>query len=154
MARARYWKLTADEVAGFRYDKDKLLNWDIKCVVEPEEEAIFAGVFMYRNGTPHDYDSIKGIAYYYNHIKRDDLPGITRFLKGKFGGDPVEKGDRILLKGSKEIYSGRDIGGLARDLEGFLGATATITLEFADIDEDEMAAAGMPAAKLLPIPTK
>ena len=45
MARARYWKLTADEVSEFRYNEDKLLNWDIKCVREPEESAIFVGVF-------------------------------------------------------------------------------------------------------------
>lgn len=154
MARARYWKLTADEVAEFRYDEGKLLNWDIKCVREPEEEAIFVGVFMYRDGTPFDYESIAGLAYYYNHISRDELPGITKFLKGKFGGDEMEKGERIFLKGSKEIFSGRDIGRLAKDLEEFLRATATITLEFKDFDEEEMAAAGLPAAKLLPIPTK
>ncbi len=154
MARARYWKLTADEVAEFRYDEDKLLNWDIKCVREPEEEAIFVGVFMYRNGTPFDYESIRGLAYYHNHIPRGELPGITKFLKSRFGGEGMEKGDRVFLKGSREIFSGQDIGGLAGDLEGFLKATATITLEFKDFDEEAMAAAGLPAGKLLPIPAK
>jgi len=146
--------LTADEVAEFRYDEGKLLNWDIKCVREPEEEAVFVGVFMYRNGTPFDYESITGLAYYHNHIPRGELPGIAKFLKGKFGGEEMEKGERVFLKGSREIFSGQDIGRLAKDLEGFLGATATITLEFNDFDEEEMAAAGLPAAKLLPIPTK
>ena len=154
MARARYWKLTADEVAEFKYDEGKLLNWDIKCVREPEEEAIFVGVFMYRDGTPHDYESIKGITYYHNHIARDELPSITKFLKNKFNGEEMEKGDRILLKGSKELYSGQDIGKLAKELEEFLKATATITLEFKDFDEEEMSSAGLPSAKLLPIPTK
>lgn len=154
MARARYWKLTAGEVSGFGYDQEKLLNWDIKCVREPEEEAVFVGVFMYRNGTPFGYESVRGVTYYHNHISRDELPGITKFLRGKFGGDQMEKGDRIFLKGSREIYSGPEIGGLAGDLEKFLKATATITLEFKDFDEDEMTAAGLPAAKLLPIPAK
>lgn len=154
MARARYWKLTADEVTGFKYNEGKLLNWEIKCVKEPEESAMFVGVFMYKNGTPLDYESIKGITYYHNRIPRNELVATTKFLKDRFGGDQVEKGDRIFLKGSREIYSGRDIGVLAKELEGFLDATATITLEFVDFDEEEMAAAGMPAAKLLPIPTK
>ncbi len=154
MARARYWKLTADEVVKFDYDQDKLLNWDIKCVREPEEDAVFVGVFMYRDGTPFDYDSIRGIAYYHNHVSVDELPRITKFLTDKLGGEKMEKGDRIFLKGSKEIYSGMDIGGLASELEKFLVASAIITLEFKDFNEEEMTAAGLPAAKLLPIPTK
>ena len=81
MARARYWKLTADEVQTFSYNEEKLLNWDIKCVREPEEEAIFVGVFMYRNGSPFDYEIVKGVAYFHNHIKREELPEITKFLK-------------------------------------------------------------------------
>ena len=154
MARARYWKITSDEIVEFKYDQNKLLNWDIKCVREPEEEAIFVGVFMYRHGTPHDYESIHGITYYHNHISQDELPKITKLLKNKFGGEVMTKGDRIILKGSREIYSGSDIGVLAKELEEFLNATATITLEFTDFNEEEMTGAGMPAAKLLPIPTK
>ncbi len=154
MARARYWKLGADEVTQFKYDEGKLLNWDIKCVIEPEEEAIFVGVFMYKNGTPHDYESIKGLAYYHNHIALDRLPKITKFLKNKFNGEEMIKSDRILLKNSREIYSGHDIGTLAKELEKLLDATATITLEFTDFNEEEMTAAGLPTAKLLPIPTK
>ena len=108
---------------------------------------------MYKNGTPFDYESIKGITYYYNHILRNELSGITGFLKDEFGGEEMEKGERIYLKGSREIYSGQDIGKLAKKLEKFLNATATITLEFENFDEKEMTAAGLPAAKLLPIPT-
>ena len=154
MVRARYWKLTADEVIKFKYDENKLLNWDIKCVKEPEEDAKFVGIFMYKNGTPHDYESIKGIAYYHNHISQNELSKITKFLKNRFKGEEITKGDRILFKGSDEIYSGYDIGILAKDLEEFLDATATITLEFTNFDEAEMTAAGLPVAKLLPIPTK
>ena len=153
MTRARYWKLDATEVVDFKYDEAKLLNWDIKCVRAPEEDAKFIGVFMYKNGTPHDYDSIKGVAYYHNHIPLDELPKITKFLKEKLNGQEMTKGDRILLKDSKQLYSGHDIGTLAKELETFLDATATITLEFTDFDEEEMIAAGLPAAKLLPIPT-
>jgi len=45
MGRSRYWKLTPDEVEKFTYPEDKLLNWDMKCIREPEEEARFIGVF-------------------------------------------------------------------------------------------------------------
>ncbi len=71
VVKSRYWKLTPDEIETFTYDVEKLINWEIKCIREPEEEAIFIGVFLYRHGTPHDYESIKGICMYYNHIERD-----------------------------------------------------------------------------------
>ncbi|MCH7877123.1 MAG: hypothetical protein IIA20_02630, partial [Thaumarchaeota archaeon] len=60
MARTRYWKITSDEMDNFSYDENKLLNWEIKCIREPEVEAHFIGVFMYRNGTAYDYESVKG----------------------------------------------------------------------------------------------
>ena len=63
--RMRYWKITAEETDSFSYDESKLLNWEIKCIREPEEEAHFIGVFMYRNGTAYDYESVKGICYFY-----------------------------------------------------------------------------------------
>ena len=70
--RMRYWKITAKETDDFDYDESKLLNWEIKCIREPEEEAHFIGVFMYRNGTAYDYESVKGIYYFYNNIDRNE----------------------------------------------------------------------------------
>ena len=67
MSRSRYWKLTADEMEKFSYNETKLLNWEIKGIRDPEEDAKFIGVFMYRHGAPFDYESVKGIAYYYKH---------------------------------------------------------------------------------------
>lgn len=154
MARLRYWKLTADEMSGFAYPEDRLLNWEIKCVREPEDEARFIGVFMYRHGAPSDYTPIRGIAYYHNNINRDELPSVTKFLKKRYGGDEFEKGERIFLKGSDEIYSGSDIASLARDLESELDARAVITLEFEGLTEQDAKSAGLPEAKLLPIPGK
>ncbi len=101
LSKSRYWKLTSDEVEKLTYDENKVLNWEIKCIREPEDKAIFIGVFLYRNGTPFDYESIKGIVYYYNNIERVELHSITKFLKNKFGGSELEKGERIFLKGSK-----------------------------------------------------
>jgi hypothetical protein len=49
LSKQRYWKITPDEIEKFVYDESKLLNWEIKCTKEPEEEARFIGVFMYRN---------------------------------------------------------------------------------------------------------
>ena len=152
MSRSRYWKLTPDEVEKFTYDSAKLLNWDVKCVREPEEEAIFIGVFMFRHGTPWDYKQIKGIVFFHNNFPKQELPEVTKFLKEKYGGKDREKGERIFLEGSEEIYEPKDIAVLAKDMETRFNTKATITLEFADMTAEEQESAGLPAAKLLPIP--
>ena len=152
MGKSRYWKLTPDEIEPFTYDVEKLINWEIKCIKEPEEEAIFIGVFLYKHGTPLNYESIKGICMYYNHIDKDELSQIIKFLKNKFGGKVTEKGDRIFLADSKEIYSGKDIAALARDMESNFNTKAIISLEFRGMSEEEQKKAGLPEAKLLPIP--
>ena len=154
MGRSRYWKLTSDEVEKLTYDQNKVLNWEIKCIKEPEEQARFFGVFLYRNGTPFDYKSINGIVYYHNNLERSELPEITKFLKKKCGGSDMEKGDRIFLKDSKEIYSGKEIAELAKGLDSKFKTNSTITIEFQNISEDEQKQAGLPEAKLLPIPGK
>ena len=154
MARSRYWKITSEEMEKFSYDESKLLNWEIKCVREPESEAIFIGVFLYRNGTPYDYESVKGITYFHNNIPRKELPNITKFLQEKYGGKEMEKGDRIFLKDSKEIFSPKNLAELAKNLEQQFNTKAIISLEFEDLSQEELKDAGLPEAKLLPIPGK
>ncbi|GKS67474.1 hypothetical protein YTPLAS73_10210 [Nitrosarchaeum sp.] len=154
MSRSRYWKITPDEMEKFVYNEEKLLNWEIKCVREPEVQAIFIGLFMYRKGTPYDYESVKGITYYHNNIPRKELPLITSFLQEKFGGKEMEKGERIFLKDSKEIYSSKDIAALAKSMEQKFKTKAIISLEFQDLSLEELKNAGLPEAKLLPIPGK
>ena len=152
MARLRYWKITPSEIESFRYDEKKLLNWEIKGVRIPEDRAEFIGVFMYRRGTPIDYTPIKGVVYYHNNISRDELPSITKFLKKRYGGEEMEKGERIFLKDSKEIYEPVEIAHLARELESQFNVKTVITLEFHEMQEDEARECGLPDAKLLPIP--
>ena len=135
------------------YNPDKILNWEIKCVREPEVEARFIGVFLYRYGTPLDYDSKKGIVYYYNNIERKELPSITKFLKNRFNGDVIEKGERIFLEGSNEIYDPKEIANLAKDLESELNANPIISMELHDTTQEQLKDWGFPEAKLLPIPT-
>jgi len=151
--RMRYWKLTSDEMAGYSYDESKLLNWEIKCVREPEDEAHFIGIFMYRNGTAYDYESVKGICFFYNNIDRKEVPEISKFLQEKYEGKEMEKGERILLKDSKEIYSAKDISALAKEMESKFNTKAIISLEFGGISAEELKEVGLPEAKLLPIPT-
>ena len=151
--RSRYWKITGDEMVTYSYDESKLLNWEIKCIREPEEEAHFIGVFMYRHGTAYDYESIKGICYFHNNIDRKELPTITSFLQGKYNGKSMEKGDRIILKDSKEIFSAKDIGMLAQEMEAKFNTKAIISLEFENLTPEQLKDAGLPEAKLLPIPT-
>ena len=152
MPRDRYWQLTAEDISKMEYDSNKVLNWDIKCVREPEESAQFIGVFLYRHGTPIGYETAKGIVYYHNYIPREELPKITKFLKSKFGGTQKEKGERIFLEGSKEIYSGKELGDPAKQMEENFNTKATITIEFNDLTDGEKS--NLPGAKLLPLPTK
>ena len=154
MSRSRYWKLTADEVEKLTHDPDKILNWEIKGIRKPEEEAKFIGIFIYRKGTPLDYEMKKGIVYYHNNIDRNELPDITKFLKKKFGGDETEKGDRIFLKDSKEIYTGKEIGELAEECDAKFNTESVISIELSDVTPDELKEWGYPDAKLLPIPGK
>jgi len=92
--------------------------------------------------------------YYYNNIERKELPSITKFLKNKFGGSELEKGERVFLKGSKEIYSGADIASLAKEIDSKFNTKSVITIEFQDLTEQEQKESGLPEAKLLPIPGK
>ena len=138
MSKFRYWKLTYDDVESLSYNPDKILNWEIKCVREPEEDAIFIGIFLYRNGTPLDYESKKGIVYYYNNIDRSELSSITKFLKSKFDGQAVEKGERIFLEGSKEIYDPKEIARLAKELETQLNANPIISMEIHDTTQEQL----------------
>ncbi len=154
MVRSRYWKLTADEVEKLTHNTDKILNWEIKGVRKPEEEAKFIGVFMYRHGTPLGYEIKKGIVYYYNNIDIKEIPEITKFLEERYGGNKIEKGERIFLDGSKEIYAGKDIAELARALDERFDTTSVISIELEDVTQEQLKEWGYPDAKLLPIPGK
>ena len=154
MSRSRYWKLTADEVEKLTHNPDKILNWEIKGVRKPEEEAKFIGVFIYRNGTPLDYEIKKGIVYYYNNIDREEIPEITKFLEKRYGGEKIEKGERIFLDGSKEIYTGKEIADLARTLDERFNTTSVISIELEDVTQEQLKEWGYPDSKLLPIPGK
>ena len=46
MAKFRYWKMTIEEMEKLSHDDSKVLNWDIKCIKEPEEDAVFFGIFL------------------------------------------------------------------------------------------------------------
>lgn len=154
MTRARYWKLTADEVDAFSYDQDRLLNWEIKCTRPPEEDAVFIGVFLYRHGTPLDYNPIQGVVYYHNHVPGEDLSKITTHLRDRYGGKEMKKGDRVFLSNSRVFYDPAEIASLARSMEEKFNTKAVITLEFEGITQEQMREAGLPDAKLLPIPSK
>jgi len=154
MTRFRYWKLTSDEVKKLTHNPDKILNWEIKGIRKPENDAKFIGVFLYRNGTPYNYEAVKGIVYYHNNINRDELSNITKFLKKRFGGEEIEKGERVFLKNSKEIYTGNEIGELAEEFDAKFNINSVISIELADVTQDELNEWGYPNSKLLPIPGK
>jgi len=154
MARFRYWKLNSDEVKKLTHNPDKILNWEIKGIRKPENDAKFIGVFLYRKGTPYNYEAVNGIVYYHNNINRNELPGITKFLKERFGGEEIEKGERIFLKNSKEIYAGKEIGELAEEFDVKFNVKSGISIELADVTQDELNEWSYPNSKLLPIPVK
>lgn len=152
MARSRYWKLTTNEVKKLTYNPDKVLNWEIKGLRKPESDAKFIGIFLFKHGTPYNYEEIHGIVYYHNNINRKELPNITKFLKNKFGGEQIEKGERIFLKNSKEIYTGKEIGELAMEFDTKFNTESIINIELEDVTQDELREWGFPDSKLLPIP--
>lgn len=154
MARARYWKMTPEEVSELSYDEKFLLNWDIKCTRQPEEDAVFIGVFMYKHGTPLDYTSMPGIVFYHNRISANEISLITKHLKDRYGGKETKKGDRVFLTGSKEFYDPTNISSLALSMEKTFNTKTIITLEFEGMSQEEMRSAGLPDSKLLPIPGK
>ena len=145
--------MTPGEVEKVTYDVDRLLNWEIKCTRAPDEDAIFIGVFMYRNGTPLDYTPIKGIVYYHNHIEKNEISKITRHLRDRYGGKEARKGDRVFLADSKEIYEPVELASLARSMEVTFNTKSVITLEFDGLSQDQLRDAGLPDSKLLPIPS-
>ena len=154
MARSRYWKLTATEMDDISYDPAKLLNWEIKCTREPEENAVFIGVFLYRHGTPLNYTPTKGVVYYHNHVSSDELSRISAHLQERYGGKETKKGSRIFLSDSREFFDSAEIASLAHSMETTFDTKAVISLEFDDATQDELRDAGLPDAKLLPIPGK
>ena len=137
------------------HNPDKVLNWEIKGIRKPEEEAKFIGVFMYRHGTPLDYESKKGVVYYYNNIDRKETPEITKFLQNRYGGEKIEKGERVFSGRFKGILrAGKEIAELARALDEKFDTTSVISIELEDVTQEQLKEWGYPDAKLLPIPGK
>ena len=79
--------------------------------------------------------------------------GFFIFLKKRFNGSEYEKGERVFLKDSDEIFEPKDIKNLAKEMESEFNGKATITLEFESLTDEERKTWGLPDAKRLPIPT-
>jgi uncharacterized protein YbaP (TraB family) len=87
-------------------------------------------------------------------ISRDEVNKISEFLKAKFGGDPKEKGERIFLVGSREIYSPDDIANLATEIGNKFETSVEISVELENFTPQEQEQSNFPSSKLLPIPGK
>jgi len=154
LARFRYWKLNSDDLEKMDYEEENLVNWEIKCTFQPDDDAKFFGVFLYRYGTPHDYETKKGIVFYHNNIDRNEIPNVTKFLKKRYGGNEIEKSERIFLDGSTELYSPTDIAKLSKEIETEFGTNNIISMELDNTTQEQLEQWGFPTAKLLPIPGK
>jgi hypothetical protein len=152
MSRLRYWKLTIEDLRKAQYDPKKVLVWEIKCT--KDDTGTHFGVFCYRNGTPWDYTSIHGIVFYHNQITQQEIEKITDFLKGKFGGEPAEKGSRIFLKNSREIYEPNEIADLAVQIGDTFEGSTELTVELENFTVPEQEQSNLPSSKILPIPGK
>ena len=152
MTRCRYWHLSVEELGKVIYDPKKVLVWEIKCA--KDDSGAHFGVFSYGKGTPWDYKEVKGIVFYYNMISRDEVNKISEFLKGKFGGEPKEKGERVFLVGSREIYSPKDIANLAAEVGNKFETGVEISVELENFTPQEQEQSNFPSSKLLPIPGK
>jgi hypothetical protein len=152
MSRLRYWKLTIEDLRKAQYDPKKVLIWEIKCT--KDEQGTHFGVFCYRNGTPWDYTSIHGIVFYHNQITQEEVDRITKFLKDRFGGEPVEKSSRVFLKNSRETYQAKEIADLAVQLGDTFEASTELTVELENFSVPEQEQSNLPSSKILPIPGK
>ena len=152
MSRLRYWKLTVEDLRKAQFDPKKVLVWEIKCSMD--DQGTHFGVFCYRNGTPWDYASIHGIVFYHNQIVQEEVNRITKFLKDKFGGEPAEKGSRIFLKNSREIYQPKEIADLAVQLGDTFEGSTELTVELENFSVPEQELCSLPSCKILPIQGK
>ena len=152
MSRLRYWKLTVEDLRKAQYDPKKVLIWEIKCT--KDDQGSHFGVFCYRNGTPWDYASIHGIVFYHNLISLEEVERITKFLKDKFSGEIAEKGNRICLKNSREIYQPAEIADLAVQLGDGFEVSTELTVELENFTDSEQEQSNLPSSKMLPIPGK
>src|SRR3989442_4596689 len=152
MSRLRYWKLTVEDLRKAQYDPKKVLIWEIKCI--KDDQGSHFGVFCYRNGTPWDYASIHGIVFYHNLISHEEIERITKFLKDKFAGEIAEKGNRIFLKNSREIYQPEEIADLAVQLGDNFEVSTELTVELENFTDSEQEQSNLPSGKMLPIPGK
>lgn len=152
MSRCRYWHLSIDELKKVTYDPKKVLVWEIKC--SKDDSGTHFGVFCYRNGTPWDYETIHGIVFYHNMISQDEINKIADFLKGKFGGALKEKGTRVFLADSREIFLPKDIANLATEIGNKFETGVEISVEFENFTTQEQEQSNFPSSKLLPIPGK
>ena len=152
MARCRYWHLSIYELKKASYDPKKLLVWEIKCA--KDDSGAHFGIFCYRNGTPWDYTLVHGIVFYYNMIPREEVKEIAEFLRAKFGGEVKEKGDRVFLADSHEIYSPNDIADLAGEVGNKFETGVEMSVELENFTPEEQEHSNFPSSKLLPIPGK
>ena len=141
-----------DDLRKAQYDPKKVLIWEIKC--SKDDQGTHFGVFCYRNGTPWDYASIHGIVFYHNMISDEEVKNITKFLKDKFGGEPGEKGSRIFLKNSREIFEPKEIADLAVELGTQFETSTELTVELENFSIAEQDQSNLPSSKILPIPGK
>ncbi len=141
-----------EDLRNAQYDPKKVLIWEIKCI--RDDQGTHFGVFCYRNGTPWDYTSVHGVVFYHNQITQDEVNRITKFLKDKFGGEPAEKGNRVFLKNSSEIYQPKEIADLAVQLGDTFESSTELTVELENFSEPEQQQSNLPSSKILPIPGK
>ena len=152
MSRLRYWRLTVEDLRKAQYDPKKVLIWEIKCT--KDDQGTHFGVFCYRDGTPWEYTSIHGIVFYHNMISKEEVDKITKFLKDQFGGEPAEKGSRVFLKNSREIYQPKEIADLAVQLGDTFEGSTELTVELENFSGAEQEQSNLPSNKILPIPGK
>ncbi|MDE1843501.1 MAG: hypothetical protein KGH95_07630, partial [Thaumarchaeota archaeon] len=67
---------------------------------------------------------------------------------------PAEKGSRIFLKGSREIYAPNEIADLAVQLGDNFEVSTELTLELENFSVAEQENSNLPSSKILPIPGK
>ncbi len=146
MARVLYWHLTPQEVLARPYPVDKLLHWEIRCILSNES---YSSVYWFKAGVPYDKEPILGIAFYANGISKELEEKMIKFLQGKVGGTLMRRSYRTFFSDARIRIDNEYIARLALSMDEEFNARSEIWLEFDGLSDDEVKS--LYTAKAIPV---
>ncbi|MEM0364659.1 MAG: hypothetical protein QW450_03970 [Candidatus Nitrosocaldus sp.] len=146
MARILYWHLTPQEVLAKPYPVDKLLHWEIRCILSAES---YSSLYWFKAGVPYDKEPILGLAFYANGVSKGLEDEMIEFIHARVGGRLMRRGERTFFAYARAGIDNEYIARLALSMEAKFNARCEIWLEFDLLNDDEVKS--LYTAKAVPI---